>query len=75
MTLLLQNISITQLIEEETEYSMKNVAKLFEYSVEMLSEMNNNDLTGWEKAKIVIVGGVQQAAKMSKVIRFIDIFS
>lgn len=75
MTLLLQNISINQLASEEAEYSMKNVAKLFEYSVEMLSEVVDNDLTRWEKTKMVIVGGVRQAVKVSSVIRFMDIFS
>lgn len=74
MTLLLQNISISQLVSEETEYSLENVFKLFKYSVEMLSEVSDNDLTISEKVKIVIVGIFQQAVKISRVIRFMDIF-
>lgn len=75
MALLLQNISITQLVSTETEYSMKKVAKLFKYSMEMLSEVADNDLNAWEKAKIAVVGGFQQATEVSKMIRFFDIFS
>lgn len=75
MTLLLQNISITQLISEETEYSMKNVVKLFQYSVDMLSEIAENDLSVFEKAKVVIAEGTKQARKISRIIRYIDIFS
>lgn len=75
MALLLQNISITQLVSTETEYSMKKVAKLFKYSMEMLSEVADNDLNAWEKAKIAVVGGFQQATEVSEMIRFFDIFS
>lgn len=75
MALLLQNISITQLVSTETEYSMKKVAKLFKYSMEMLSEVADNDLNAWEKAKIAVVGGFQQAEVLSRVIKVINIFS
>lgn len=69
-SMLLSNIKLEEM--DESEYILEKVRELMEFTTQMLAEMFENALTGWEKAKII---GTTFFRETIKVVRLIRVFT